>query len=117
MISILEFLNTKRLSVSAASTFRSPEASDFDEFFSETAMNLLAGESVDGESALQFVAAEMDIKDIFFEAEENDGRNRKARGILPVLVLFNALNWASIFPSIPTVISGPLADTLCDLSP
>ena len=80
-------------------------------------MNLLAGESVDGESASQFVAAENDIEDIFFEAEENDGRNWKARGILPVLVLFNALNWASNFPSIPTVIRGPLADTLCDLSP
>ena len=84
--------------------------------FSETAMNL-AGESVDGESASQFVAAENDIEDIFFEAEENDGSNWKARGKLPVLVLFNALNWASNFPSIPTVIRGPLADTLCDLSP
>ena len=79
-------------------------------------MNLLVGESVDGESASQIVAAEND-KDIFFEAEENDGSNWKARGILPVLVLFNALNWASNFPSIPTVIRGPLAHTLCDLSP
>ena len=56
-------------------------------------MNLLAGENVDGQSASQFVAAENDVEDIFFEAEENDGRNWKARGILPVLVLFNALNW------------------------
>ena len=86
-------------------------------FFSETAMSLLAGESVDGQSASQFVAAENDVEDIFFEAEENDGRNWKARGILPVLVLFNALNWVSNFPSIPTVFRGPLADTLCDLSP
>ena len=80
-------------------------------------MNLFAGESVDGESASQFVTAENDTEDIFFEAKENHGSNWKARGILPVLVLFNALNWASNFPSIPTVIRGPLADTLCDLSP
>ena len=34
-------------------------------------------ESVDGGSAAKFVASEIDVEDIFFEAEENDGGNRK----------------------------------------
>ena len=80
-------------------------------------MSFHAGESVDNEYVSQYVEAENEVEYIFFEAEVNGGRKRKTRGILLVLVLFNALNWVSSFPTVPTVIHGPLADKLCDLSP
>ena len=71
-------------------------------FFSEIVMNVPSGESVDGESVPQYVEAGIDVEGIFCEPKVNGGRNGKTRGKLPVLVLFNALNWVRGFPNVPT---------------
>ena len=62
-------------------------------------MNLSAGENVDGESVSQYVEAENEVEDIFFEAEVNGDRNWKTLRKLSVMMLFRVLNWVSCFPS------------------
>ena len=74
-------------------------------FFSNETSQVV-GEADDDESVAQFAEAEADVGKIFFEAKANEGRISQTRRVLPVALLFKALNWMSSFRSEASVMRG-----------
>ena len=70
----------------------------------------------DGEEVPPTVPDESRVEKVFAEVEQRGGLAWRQRGILPLLVV-SIFSWGIKFPTVPTVVRGVAADSLCDLAP
>ena len=70
----------------------------------------------DGQEVPPTVPEESRVEEVFAEVEQRGGLAWRQRGILPLLVV-SIFSWGIKYPTVPTVVRGAAADSLCNLAP